>query len=209
VLSTGGGVGTYGDGFTALAVVPLPGGLGRQLVRRVEPDGDGPTARVATPLVNGVIGLAPDDRAYLLVGTVPDSVLRPSCPRCWRTARSTRPPRSPSLLPLFLPVAVAVVAGHAVAGEAQAGTLRCLRVRPVGRTKLLVAELISDVVYTMLAVVVVAAEAYVVGVQLFGSGRCRAPPAPSCPRARRRSARCSRCSTSGGRCSAWLPSRCS
>ena len=73
------------------------------------------------------------------------------------------------VLPLFLPVAVAVVAGDAIAGEAQAGTLRYLLVRPVGRTKLLVAKLISVVAYTMLAVVIVAAVAYVVGIQLFGS----------------------------------------
>ena len=74
------------------------------------------------------------------------------------------------VLPLFLPVAVAVVAGDAVAGEAQAGTLRYLLVRPVGRTRLLVAKLVSVAAYTMLAVVVVAATAYVVGTQLFGSG---------------------------------------
>jgi ABC-2 type transport system permease protein len=74
------------------------------------------------------------------------------------------------VLPLFLPVAVAVIAGDAVAGEAQAGTLRYLLIRPVGRTRLLVAKLISVVAYTMLAVVLVAAVSYVVGVQLFGSG---------------------------------------
>ena len=74
------------------------------------------------------------------------------------------------VLPLFLPVAVAVVAGDAVAGEAQAGTLRYLLIRPVGRTRLLVAKLISVVAYTMLAVVVVAVTAYAVGTQLFGSG---------------------------------------
>ncbi len=73
------------------------------------------------------------------------------------------------VLPLFLPVAVAVVAGDAIAGEAQAGTLRYLLVRPVGRTRLLVAKLFSVVAYTMLAVVVVAVVAYVVGTQLFGS----------------------------------------
>ncbi len=71
------------------------------------------------------------------------------------------------VLPLFLPVAVAVVAGEAVAGEAQAGTLRYLLVRPVGRTRLLVAKLVSVIAYTLLAVVVVAGVAYVVGTQLF------------------------------------------
>ena len=49
------------------------------------------------------------------------------------------------VLPLFLPVAVAVVGGDAIAGEAQAGTLRYLLVRPVARGRLLVAKLASIV----------------------------------------------------------------
>jgi ABC-2 type transport system permease protein len=73
------------------------------------------------------------------------------------------------VLPLFLPVAVAVVAGDAIAGEAQSGMLRYLVVRPVSRTKLLVAKLVATVAYTMLAVVVVAVVAYFVGTHLFGS----------------------------------------
>lgn len=73
------------------------------------------------------------------------------------------------ILPLFLPIAVAVIAGDSVAGEAQAGTLRYLLARPVGRTRLLVAKLIAVLVYVILAVVVVAAVAYVVGTQLFGA----------------------------------------
>jgi len=36
------------------------------------------------------------------------------------------------VLPLFMPVAVAVVAGDAVAGEASGGTLRYVLTRPVG-----------------------------------------------------------------------------
>jgi ABC-2 type transport system permease protein len=58
-----------------------------------------------------------------------------------------------------LPVAVAVLAGDAVAGEASAGTLRYLLVRPVGRTRLLVAKLGVTVVFVFLAVLVVAAVA--------------------------------------------------
>lgn len=73
------------------------------------------------------------------------------------------------VLPLFLPVAVAVVAGDSVAGEAQAGTLRYLLVRPVGRTKLLVAKLISVIAFVLMAVVIVAATAYVVGKLLLGN----------------------------------------
>ena len=74
-LSTGGGVGTYGDGFTALAVVPLPPDVGRGVIARIDDDEDGTTARVSTPLVNGLVALGRPDRAYLLVGTVPDELL--------------------------------------------------------------------------------------------------------------------------------------
>ena len=73
------------------------------------------------------------------------------------------------VLPLFLPVAVAVIAGDAIAGEASSGTLRYLLVRPVGRTRLLVAKLVSILVFLGLAVSLVAGSAYVVGVSLFGS----------------------------------------
>ena len=73
------------------------------------------------------------------------------------------------VLPIFLPVAVAVVGGDTIAGEASAGTLRYLLVRPVGRTRLLVAKLISLVVYVVVAVFAVAATAYAVGVSLFPS----------------------------------------
>jgi len=74
------------------------------------------------------------------------------------------------VLPLFMPVAVALYAGESVAGEAQAGTLRYVLVRPVGRTRLLVAKLISIMAFVLLAVAVVAAVAYVVGVVLLGEG---------------------------------------
>lgn len=72
------------------------------------------------------------------------------------------------ILPLFLPVAVAVVAGDSVAGEAQQGTLRYLLARPVGRTRLLVAKLISVIAFVLVAVVAVAAVAYVVGSLFLG-----------------------------------------
>jgi ABC-2 type transport system permease protein len=71
------------------------------------------------------------------------------------------------VLPLFLPVAVAVVAGDSVAGEASAGTLRYLLVRPVGRTRLLVAKLTSVMTFLLIAVTAVAVSAYVIGTRLF------------------------------------------
>ena len=72
------------------------------------------------------------------------------------------------VLPLFLPIAVAVTAGDAIAGEAQQGTLRYLLVRPVGRSRLLLAKLVSVMVFVVLVVVVVGATAYVVGLALLG-----------------------------------------
>jgi ABC-2 type transport system permease protein len=72
------------------------------------------------------------------------------------------------VLPVFLPVSVAVLAGDAVAGEASAGTLRYLLVRPVSRTRLLVAKLVSLVTFVLFAILAVLVTAYVTGTLLFG-----------------------------------------
>jgi ABC-2 type transport system permease protein len=72
------------------------------------------------------------------------------------------------VLPIFLPVAVAVVAGDAVAGEASSGMLRYLLARPVGRTRLLVAKLVALVAFVLVAVLAVAGTSYVTGRLLFG-----------------------------------------
>jgi ABC-2 type transport system permease protein len=73
------------------------------------------------------------------------------------------------VLPLFLPIAVAITAGEAIAGEAQQGTLRYMLIRPVGRTRLLVAKLVSVMAFVVLTVLVVAVTAYVLGVLLLGN----------------------------------------
>ena len=75
------------------------------------------------------------------------------------------------VLPLFLPVAVALTAGDAIAGEAQGGTLRYLLVRPVGRVRLLFAKLVMVITFVLITVVVVAATAYVVGLLLLGDAQ--------------------------------------
>jgi ABC-2 type transport system permease protein len=80
------------------------------------------------------------------------------------------------VLPIFLPVAVAVVAGDSIAGEAGSGTLRYLLARPVGRTRLLGAKLIALIVYTLSAVILVAVTAYFTGITLFGSHPVAATP---------------------------------
>jgi ABC-2 type transport system permease protein len=82
------------------------------------------------------------------------------------------------VLPVFLPVAVAVVAGDSIAGEASAGTLRYLLARPVGRTRLLVAKLISVTAYVLLVVLAVTFTAYATGVFLLGPSRAAAVGQP-------------------------------
>jgi ABC-2 type transport system permease protein len=80
------------------------------------------------------------------------------------------------VLPIFLPVAVAVVAGDSIAGEAGSGTLRYLLARPVGRTRLLAAKLIALIVYTLSAVILIAVTAYLTGIALFGAQPVAATP---------------------------------
>ena len=99
------------------------------------------------------------------------------------------------VLPVFLPVAVAVVAGESIAGEASAGTLRYLLARPVGRTRLLVAKLISVTTFTLVAVVAVTVTSYATGVLILGPSRAAAVgtrQAGSPVRSRRAPAACPR-----------------
>ncbi|HWS58525.1 MAG TPA: ABC transporter permease subunit [Actinotalea sp.] len=73
-------------------------------------------------------------------------------------------------LPFFLPIAVAMIAGDAVAGEANLGTLRYLLVTPVDRTRLLVVKMLGIVVFTASAVALVAGTGALAGLVLFGGG---------------------------------------
>jgi ABC-2 type transport system permease protein len=73
------------------------------------------------------------------------------------------------VLPVFLPVSVVVLAGDSVAGEASAGTLRYLLIRPVRRTRLLVAKLISLIVFVLFAIGTVLVTSYLTGLLLFGA----------------------------------------
>jgi len=73
-------------------------------------------------------------------------------------------------LPLFLPLAVAVVAGDAVAGEANVGTLRYLLARPVQRTRLLAVKYLGVLIATVTAVLLVAVVGVGCGLTLFGAG---------------------------------------
>ncbi len=71
-------------------------------------------------------------------------------------------------LPLFLPLALGVVAGDSIAGEASTGTLRYVLTVPVSRTRLLLAKALSVFVFAAAAVLVVAVSGLVIGAILFG-----------------------------------------
>ncbi|MGA5604730.1 ABC transporter permease [Streptomyces griseoincarnatus] len=73
-------------------------------------------------------------------------------------------------LPFFLPMAVGVIAGDAVAGEAGAGTLRYLLVAPSGRTRLLLTKYATVMVFCLAATLTVAVSALAVGALLFPLG---------------------------------------
>jgi ABC-2 type transport system permease protein len=76
-----------------------------------------------------------------------------------------------AVLPLFFPLAVAVVSGDAVSGEANLGTLRYLLAVPVGRTRLLAVKFVGIVVWTLACVCTVAAMGVATGAVLFPRGR--------------------------------------
>jgi len=73
-------------------------------------------------------------------------------------------------LALFLPIAVAMVSGDSVAGEANQGTLRYLLTVPVERTRLLAVKYAGIVFGAFLAPLLVAATGLIVGLLLFGGG---------------------------------------
>ncbi|EST30500.1 hypothetical protein N566_21085 [Streptomycetaceae bacterium MP113-05] len=73
-------------------------------------------------------------------------------------------------LPFFLPMAVGVIAGDSLAGEASAGTLRYLLVAPAGRTRLLLVKFASVTVFCAVATLSVAVSALVAGALLFPVG---------------------------------------
>jgi ABC-2 type transport system permease protein len=75
------------------------------------------------------------------------------------------------VLPLFLPMAVSVVSGDSIAGEANLGTLRYLLVAPVRRGRLLAVKYAAVLAFCLVAVLVVAAVGVATGSGLFPVGR--------------------------------------
>ena len=73
-------------------------------------------------------------------------------------------------LPLFLPLAVSVAAGEAVAGEASIGTLRGMLVVPVSRPRLLLVKYVGITAFAVAAAFTVAAAGLLIGLALFPIG---------------------------------------
>jgi ABC-2 type transport system permease protein len=74
------------------------------------------------------------------------------------------------VIPIFLPLAVAVVSGDSLAGEAGSGTLRYLLVVPVSRGRLLLVKYAALVVFSLVATLLVAAVGVIIGLILFPGG---------------------------------------
>jgi ABC-2 type transport system permease protein len=73
-------------------------------------------------------------------------------------------------LTLFLPLAVAVIAGDSVAGEANIGTLRYLLTVPVHRTRLLAVKFAAITIFSLAATAWVSLVGALAGLALFGGG---------------------------------------
>lgn len=73
-------------------------------------------------------------------------------------------------MPFFLPLAVSVASGEAIAGEASSGTLRGLLVVPVARTRVLAVKYAGIVAYAAACTLAVMVSGVVVGLVLFPHG---------------------------------------
>jgi len=74
------------------------------------------------------------------------------------------------MLTLVLPLVVAVVSGESLAGEANTGTLRYLLVVPAGRARLLSVKYLAVALFALVACLLVAASALIMGAALFPVG---------------------------------------
>jgi ABC-2 type transport system permease protein len=71
---------------------------------------------------------------------------------------------------LLLPLSVAVVAGDAIAGEANLGTLRGLLTVPAGRTRLLAVKYAALIVFSLAVCLLVIVVSLIMGLLLFHTG---------------------------------------
>jgi ABC-2 type transport system permease protein len=73
-------------------------------------------------------------------------------------------------LPVFLPMALGVVSGDAISGEAAQGTLRYLLVAPAGRVRLLAVKGFALGVFCLVSTAAVSIAALLTGLALFPTG---------------------------------------
>ncbi|MEE9097275.1 ABC transporter permease [Pseudarthrobacter phenanthrenivorans] len=73
-------------------------------------------------------------------------------------------------VPLFMPLAVGVVAGDTIAGEANLGTLRYLLVAPAGRVRLLLVKYAGALAFCIVAPLTVGVAGAAIGAALFPVG---------------------------------------
>lgn len=73
-------------------------------------------------------------------------------------------------IPLFVPLAIGVVAGDTIAGEANLGTLRYLLLAPAGRTRLLLVKYAAASTFCVAATLTVVVTGAVIGAALFPVG---------------------------------------
>jgi ABC-2 type transport system permease protein len=71
---------------------------------------------------------------------------------------------------VHIPLLVALVAGDALAGEANLGTLRLLLTKPISRPKLVMVKFLSSVIYTLILITWLAVVALAFSLLLFGKG---------------------------------------
>ncbi len=67
-----------------------------------------------------------------------------------------------------IPILVALVAGDAISGEANMGTLRLILTKPVSRTKLIGIKFIASVMYTIVLLIFMAMMALFLSMAIFG-----------------------------------------
>lgn len=71
---------------------------------------------------------------------------------------------------IHIPLLVALVAGDALAGEANLGTLRLLLTKPISRSRLVLMKFTGSVIYTVMLIVWLAVVGLFLSLLLFGKG---------------------------------------
>lgn len=71
---------------------------------------------------------------------------------------------------IHIPLLIALVAGDALAGEANMGTLRLVLTKPVSRTELVLVKFTASVIYALLLIIWLAVMALFLSMLIFGTG---------------------------------------